>query len=237
MGSLDSARTRQIETQGVAGTVVDDTPVALRLKYTGTGTVTTVALTTTTDIVLTTSDGGAETFAFATYTTMGALRDAIDASAYWSCEILDSLRADLTASSPFVNNATISISADGYYDALIDTSVYKAITYRAKVDRGVGSTRPSGAHRVKLQEILYYANVSAASANGVRVYEWNAAKKTETQIYRRASVDATETAITFASGQGTITSGWGNDLIIRVLDGTSLTDSASNFLTAVYQVE
>lgn len=209
-----------------AAMVLADEPVALRLKYTGKGTVTTVTVDTDQDITLVTSDGGTEEFLLATYTTMGALVDAINASEYWSAEILDALRADSTGSSPFVDNAALTITTDGYYDALVDTSVYKALTFRCKYNRGVNKGEHNN-HRVKLVEFDYYATLGAAAANRVRIYEFDRANNVETQIYQATSVSATVTTVNFASGKGTTTAGDNNDLIVRLQDGTSLADSGA----------
>ncbi len=237
MGSQGNIAVRQGLAAEEARTVVDDTPVAIRLKYKGTGTVTSVTVDTDQDITLVTSDGGTEAFLLATYTTMGSLVDAINGSAYWEAKLLDALRADATSGSPFIDDALVSISSDGYYNALVDTSVVKAMTYRATYDRGVGTNKPEGAHRVRLREIVYSLNISAAAANGFRIYEWDKSAKVETQRYRKASVDVTETTVNFASGQGRLDAGFGNDLIIRVIDGTSLTDATGNFLECVFTRE
>jgi len=224
--------------QHVSATVVDDTPVAMRLKYIGSGTVTSVVVTTATDVVLVTSDGETETFAFATYTSVGALVDAINASNYWKVKLLDALRTDKIADC--LVDGAITISSTGVYDVLVDTSTCldsdaaHVMTYRVTYDRGFGKSALLNGHRVRLQEFVYNVNVNAASANGVRVYEWDSKKKTETQIFRRASVDATETEINFADGRGMIDAEFGNDLIIRIADATSITDAAANFLQVSY---
>jgi len=240
MGSLNAVQVRQGLAQGVSDVVVDDTPVAIRMKYKGTGTVTSVVVDTDQDITLTTSDGGTEEFLLATYTTMGALVDAINGSAYWEAKLLDAKRDDKTTGSPFVNNAGVTISTDGYYDALIDTSeavdaddnhVY---TIRVTYDRGVGVEKPSGSHRVRLQEIIYNVDIGATLAKGFRIYEWDASAKTEVLRYQVAAVDATKTTINFANGKGSLDAGFGNDLIVRVLNANSITDQADNYLNVTY---
>jgi len=235
MASLNSVQVKQALAKTVCGTVVNDTPVAIRMKYIGTGSVTSVATTTATQFVLTTSDGGAETFAFATYTTMGALAEAINNSAYWDARVVDALRADLTADSPFVDNASLTVTADGYYDALVDTSVTKNMTYRCAYNRGVNwsEQKPTGAHRVHLQSVVYKADIFSATANEFRIYEYNPTTLAETQVYQAASVDNTETTVNFANGEGKITSGWNNDLIVRILDDTSLADGGYMYSTYI----
>lgn len=235
MSSLNSVQVKQALAKSVCGTVVNDTPVAIRMKYIGAGSVTSVAVTTTTDIVLTTSDGSAETFTFAAYTTMGALAEAINNSQYWDARVVDALRADSTASSPFVNNASLTVTADGYYDALVDTSVTLNMTYRCVYDRGVNwaEQKPTGAHRVHLQSVVYRANISGATANEFRIYEYNPTTLAETQVYQAASVDDVETTVNFANGEGKITSGWNNELIVRILDQTSLADGGYMYSTYI----
>jgi len=235
MGSLNSAQVRDLQSFGVAGTVVNDTPVAIRMKYIGTGSVISVAVDTDQDITLTTSDGGAEEFLLSTYTTMGDLAGAINNSSYWDARVLDALRSDSTASSPFVNNLTTSVTADGYYDALVDTSVTLNLTYRCAWDRGVDfqEVKPTGAHRVHLQDVVYAAVMSGATANEFRIYEFNPRDNSETQIYQATTVDTTETTVNFANGEGKITSGWGNDLIVRLLDTVTMTDGCYMYCTYI----
>lgn len=237
MPSLNQALLNQAIATHKVGSVVDDTPVGIRLKYIGTGTVTTVTVDTDEDVTLVTSDGGTDEYLLATYTTFGALVDAINKDGIFEARILDGLRADSTASSPFVNDLDVTISSAGYFDALIDTSVQQTMTFRCAVDRGVRTNRPAGGHRVHVQEIDYNVNVNAAQADGVQIHEWDVNLKTETQILRRASVDATATQVNWASGEGRVTGGWGNELIVRITDDTSITDADANYLNVSYIVE
>lgn len=230
MGSLDSALTRQALARGLVKTVVDDTPVAIRLFYVGTGAVTSVTTTTATNIVNVTTDGGTDTYAFATYTTVGSLVAAINADGIFEARAIDSLLDDATASK-FVDGAiTAGADEDGRacWDVLTDTSVLKAVTVNLS-PVNVNFAKPPKGHRVHLQQIVYNIDISGAAANGVRVYKRTAAG-VETQIARRASVDATATTISWASGFGKITGRPDEEIIVRVIDGTSVTDAAANFL-------
>ncbi len=238
MASLDSVLTRQALAKGVVRTVVDDTPIAFRLFYVGTGTVTSVTVDTDEDVTLVTSDGGTDEYLLATYTTMGALVDAINKDGIFEARLIDALRADSTASSPFINAAPVTAGADedgkACWDASIDTSAtdFATVTLSPK---GLNYATPAKGHRMHLQSIVYNQNVSAAAANGVRVYKRKGTA--ETQIARRASVDATLTTITWASGVGKITAGPDEEIIVRVIDGTSITDDVANFLEAVGVLE
>lgn len=243
MASRDSILVRQELGRGVVGRVVDDTPVAIRLRYIGTGTVTSVTTTISTGIVMITSDGGTDSYTFAANATVGVLVDAINADAIFEARVLDALRSDAT-DDMFLNGAiTSSTSSEGYaiWDVLHDTSAVDAtntlayMTVRMTPDPARCFVAPKESHRVSLQEIQYNVNVNAASAKGVRIYE--VVGSTETLIWSAASVDVTLTTITFASGQGFITGADATEYVVRVQDATSVTDATGNFLQVVAFVE
>lgn len=236
MASLDSLNVRALSAKGAVQTSRDDTPIAIRMRYIGTGTVTSVTVTTATNIVMITSDGGTDTYTFATYTTVGALVDAINTDGIFEAVVLDALRADLTTSSNFVTGAiTAGTDVNGVivWDVLADTSVCKSITSTLSLKRNFNSI--TAGHRVILQSITYNVDVNAAAANSVRVYF--RVGTIETQQVGRVSVDATATTITWASGVGKITAPEGADVIVRVQDATSVTDAAANFVeaTGIYE--
>ena len=233
--SYDFSKTRELLSGSKAAMIVYNEPVALRLKYKGTGTVTSVTVTTGTNIVLVTSDGGTDTYAFATFTTMGNLEDAINADGIFEAKVLDALRQDLTSGNPLVDGAK-TITTDGYYDLCVDTNVTFSLTYRCAYDRNVKKEAPSCNHRVKLNEFIYYATLGNASANDVQVWEYDRAHNTETQVYQATSASAAVTTTRFANGKGNISSGNGNDLIVRLIDNTSLADSGA-FLQVNYTRE
>lgn len=238
MGSLDAALTRNANKENVVARVVDDTPVAIRIIHTDSDcTVTSVTVTTGTDIELIDGDG-TSTLAFATYDTVGEVADAINALDNWECKVLDALRADATDGSELVDGAISSATKNGetVWDVCVDTSTAKAITYRCTFDRGVNRNLPKHSHMVDLREFTYNLNIDAADANGVRVYKWDASAKSESQVWQATSVDATDTTHNWASGEGMISAGWGNDLIVRIIaDGTVTDASGVNFLECVYE--
>ena len=242
MGSLDSILVKQGNSQNIAATTLDDGPVAIRLKYIGTGTVTSVTVTTATNIVMVTSDGGTDTYLFATYTTVGTLADAINGDGIFEAKILDALRTDQTDNSDFITGAK-TISSAGFYDVTVDTDTAQnaggdfVFTHRCTYDRNPGSQKPSGSHRVRLSEVIYNVNVNGAEAKGFQIFEYDAINKTETIVYQKVSVDATATTVNFASGNSTLDAGIGNDLIVRVKDTTSITDADDNLLICSYTRE
>lgn len=225
MGSLDSVLTRWYSKKGLAQFTSDDTvagsgPVAVRLRYVGTGTVTSVTVTTGTDIVLITSDGGTDTYAFATYTTLGTLVDAINKDGIFQARVLDSIRSQASVSI-LVDGAITAGTFEGLtvWDALVDTSAALFIANRITWDRGFGLKPHKATHRVSLQEILYLAD--AGTAKFVYVYEVTPVG-TATLRWKKTAVDNTITTLTFAGGQGRITADDGNDLVVVVDATTSL---------------
>jgi len=217
-----------------AAMVIKDGPVVIRMKYVGSGTVTSVTNDISTDLELITSDGGIDTYAYATYATVGALVDAVNGDGIFEARILDGLRSDAT-DDMFVDGA-MTVTSAGYYDLLQDTSASFSLAYRCAYDRNVKSNIPAGNHRVSLQDFTYYATLGNAAINDVQVWEYNPSDNTETQVYQALSVSAAATDVTFASGYGEITAGYGNELIVVLVDDTSLSDTSA-FLQVRYDRE
>jgi len=235
MASLDSLKTRNLLAKGEVRQVGTDTPIAIRLKYIGAGTITSVTIDTATDFELITSDGGTDTYAFATYATVGALVDAINADGIFEAKVLDTVRSEATASQ-FVNGAITAASEDGvsYYDVTVDTDAADYFAVRLTFDRGFNKAHKAS-HRVHLQAIEYLMDLGTAAAGAVKVYEINGT--TETLRYSALSVDNSATAITWASGEGKISAGNGNDLVVKIDDSGNLVNSTSNYLRAVGIIE
>lgn len=207
--------------------VASDSSVAIRLRYVGSGTVTSVTVDADTDLELITSDGETDTYAFSTYTTIGALADKINADGIFEAKVLDSLRSQ--ASSDVLVEGAITASTDGegnvVWDVLNDTSALKEFGVCLSAKRDFDSRE----RRIKLLEFSYSANVNAATADSVQIYLRRGA--TETKIFSDTSVDTTATTVNFASGEGFISARKGDELFVRVKDATSLADSG--YLRAV----
>lgn len=207
-----------------------DTPVAIRMRYIGTGTITSVTTTTATNIVMVTSDGGTDTYAFATYTTVGSLVDAINADGIFEARVLDTLRSKATASQ-FVTGAitsTDSVGGKAIYDVLVDTSAAQYLAARLSYSREFNVDRKT--HRVHLQEAKYYATLGAAAANKFQIYRISASGTTETVVHQALSVSATATTFSLASGMGRLSSVEGGEIVVMLSDATSIADAAANFL-------
>lgn len=232
MGSLDSALTRQALKKGIVRQANNDGAIGLRLRYVGTGTVTSVTVTTATNIVMITSDGGTDTYAFATYTTVGAVADAINKDGIFEAKVIDCLRSEGSAS--FFLDGAITAGADAngvvVWDAKVDTS--GAATQAVCLSPlGPDFDMPKG-HRVHLRELSYYLDLTAA-ADSIQV--WKRKGTVETQLLGLTSVDVTVTTVNFASGEGYITGGPDEELIVF---GTgTVVNAAAGYVRAVGEYE
>lgn len=224
---------RQALAKNVAVFVADDTtkvagqisncPVALRLKYKGTGTVTSVTVTTATNIVMVTSDGGTDTYAFATYDTVAKLANAINADGIFEAKILDTMASFATASQFTDGAITSAVALDGtrVWDVTVDTSAALYMAWCLTPNREFNYSATS--HRVHLQEIAYL--VDAGTAKSVYVYERNPATSQSVLVYKAPAVDNTLTTISWASGNGKISSNFGNELLVVIDATTTLADA------------
>lgn len=216
MASLDSALLKQALQKGIIRRVANDGAVGLRLRYKGTGTVTSVAATQATSVVLTTSDGGTDTYLFSAYSTLGALADAINADGIFEAKVMDALRSE-NPDDFFVTTVDQTATTDDNgvvcYDLAIDTSV--AATFSCVLSPSVNFDSPKG-HRVHLQQIDYLLDNTPA-ADTLSIYQRKGT--VETLLYSATNVDTTATSVTFASGQAKITADWDAELVIS-FDGT-----------------
>jgi hypothetical protein len=238
MASRDSLDVRKLLETGVVVQQSADTPIALRMRYVGTGSATSVTVNTATTLVtvsVETSGTVTKTYTFGTTPgcgTVGGLADAINSDGLFEVKVLDALRSDVTTASYFTLGTTLitpGMDANGVqvWDATCDTSVYKAVTSCITNARNFNTLKLSTSHRVHLQEIKYYATLGGANSNLVRVYLRRG--NVETQVFGELSVSAAATTINFASGYGKISGKDGDEIIARLQDGTSLADAALSF--------
>ena len=228
MASKDSLIIREKSAKGTVVSVTTSTPIAIRMRATGAGAVTSVIVTPATNIVLISANGGTDTYTFATYATVGALVDAINADGMFEAVVLDALRSDATASKFVSTTITAGTDANGVvvWDVLVDTAALKAVTATLTPKRNFDT--PAKGHVVELQEILYYLTLGGAGANLVRVY--SRIGGVETQLLGNTSVNATLTKINWALGMGSLTGPDGGSLIVRIQDGTSIAGTAGDYL-------
>ena len=226
MASLDSVLTKQALSKGVIRQVTADKAIGMRMRHIGTGAVTSVTVDQSTDVEFVTVDDGTDTYLFSTYTTMAKLIAKINADGRFEVFIVDALLSE-NPDDFFVNGA-ISAGTDENgvvcYDFLVDESASETMSC-CLTPGGPNFDKRSG-HRVHLQEIYYNVDHTAAS-DALTV--WKRSKDgTETELFHMLSVDVTDTTETFASGEGYITGGTDDELIVQV-DGT-VTAAGGNFI-------
>ena len=228
MSSLDALLIRQAQSRGIVKQVTgNDTSVAFTLDYVGTGTITSVTVDTATDIEFITSDGGTDTYAFATYTTLGTLVDKINADGIFQARVVDGLRSQSTGSSALLTGE-ITVSSDGLYRAYWDTSA--ALHMSIRLSYNEDNSRLRNSHRVSLKEIVTSLTLGVgADAAAMKIYETNSYGSTETLLISRTPTSGSVVTLNWASGVGSITAANGNDLVVVVTDGTSF--AAGDYIT------
>ncbi|MCK9369583.1 hypothetical protein M0R04_06720 [Candidatus Dojkabacteria bacterium] len=234
MSSLDSLLVRQALKKGLVRRVTNDLSVGLRLRYIGTSTVTSVAVTQADSIVLTTA-AATDTFLFdgaGSYSTLGALSDAINATGRWESKVMDALRSE-DPDDFFVTSAGVAATTDdngvATYDLVIDTSA--AATFGCLLSPSINWDSPTG-HRVSLIEVDYLVNNTAAF-DTLSITKRKGT--TETVIYAATNTDNSAASLTFASGNGSITLGNDEELVVQ-FDGT-VVDAADGYIQVIGTLE
>ena len=224
MSSLDGVLLKKALGSGVVRNVTNDLPIGIRLRKVSVGTVTSIEVVSATDLEIITSDGETDTYTFAAYTTVAALADAINADGIFEAVVIDALRSEGSANF-FLTAGAIAVGADSngvaIYDMVVDTS--GAATMSCCLSPISPDMDLPKNHRVHLQEIFY--NVDHTAAVGALTITLR--KGTiETEIWSLLSVDATDTTIDFANGQGKISAGDGEELIVQ--DAGTVVNAANN---------
>lgn len=229
MGSLDSALTRNANAKGIIVSHGTDNPVAMRLRYLGTGTVTSLTVDVSTDFEIITSDGGTDTYLFATYTTYAALAAAINADGIFEVKVLDTLLTENPDDDMVTGAITAGTDANGVtiWDANVDTSASLRIAVCLSAHRDWDTP----ARIVSLKEIVYLVDMGTAAVDSMQVFLRRGG--TETQLFGRLSVDDTATTINFASGNSELTGNQDDEILVIVKDAATLADATKNFVSAI----
>lgn len=235
MASTDFLRARWYARRGVVRSEGTDTPVALRIRHKTGSAVTSVTVTTATNIVLIDADG-TTTVTFATDTTLGAVASRINATTAWEARVIDPLRS-LASASTMVDGAITASTWEGvtYWDALLDTSAALQIATCLSMDRHTFSARKTHGklfdqHRVEVLELQYGVNMGTAAVNSAQLWRRNVLTGEENQVLGLLSVDTTVTTINWASGLARIDSKEGEEMIFLVKDAATLADATTNFV-------
>ena len=216
MASQDSLMVRNLLKKGVVRQNINDEAIAVRMRYIGTGSVTSVTVVQATSVVNITSDGGTDTYLFSNYSTLGALVDAINADGIFEAIVIDALRSENPDDFFIEEEVSAGTDENGIicYDLLTDTSA-AATAACCLSPISPNFDMPKG-HRVHLRQISYTVD-NTASTDTLKIYKRKGT--VETLIYSAANTDNSATDLTFASGEGKITAGIDEELIV-FFDGT-----------------
>jgi hypothetical protein len=168
--------------------------------------------------------GASGVVADATYTTMGAMVDAINISSNWRAELVDTLRADATANTLKALSAYTLSPKNEVVKLYMDTSVSLNLTRVISARRGdFGKTQKD--KQSFLQAFKGLVNVGSGTLT-MYVYEVNADRSTSTLLYQASGADNTELSnTTFVDSP--IISDWGKDLMVRYTCSVDLPDSGA----------
>ncbi len=234
MSSKNFLECRELDARGEVITQRTNTPVAIRFRYIGDGTVTSVTVDNSTEdfeFISVNADAttSTDTFTVADYATVGELADAVNAAGRFEALVLDTLRSYSTDDTFVDGEITSSTSEEGYtiWDLCVDTSA--AFYFAACIDPKYRLfTRPGKAHRVHLDGYTYAITMATAAANSEQV--WIRQGTVETQKIGRLSVQTTSTTRNFASGEGRLTAPDDAQIIVIVKDAAQLDDADANYL-------
>ena len=155
--------------------------------------------------------------------------------------VLDAVRSDSATDLFVAGTVTTTTSVDGVacWDIKQDTSASKSLTVRLRAGSYVPGAQPRDwkkPHRVRVNQVAYYATLGAAARGGFKIIEVDG-NMVETTVLSKLSVSATETTLYLNNLQSYIDSRYGSDIVIRLVDGTSLADAAANHLTVNFRQE
>lgn len=217
--------------------VVTDGGVALRIRcvansessssYGDAVLVSATSLTLSVSGVADSTVGASGVLAFATYTTLGTLVDAINASSNWKAEIVAGLRSDSTASSRLLARSTSTFRMYQDVELKWDSSVVGGFDFALEPAAAFASADQYAAHRVAIKRLRALVNTSDASDTNIVVYEVarNRAASLKT-ITTLIAADNTEKD-SGAADEAFYTAEYGNALLVRFLNATGWVDSAA----------
>lgn len=232
--SLDKFLVRKALARGVVLKHGTDVPVAIRIRNKAGLAVTSVTVTTGTNLVLIDS-AATTTVTFATDTTLAKVASRINASATWECKILDALSTQLSTSTLLDGAITVGLDGRGnaVYDVLQDTST--ALEIGACISPFRDFDAPTG-HRVVIKNIKYGVNMGTAAVDSAQLYKRLGG--VETKVFGELSVDTTETTtLDFLSSPDGFVGEENAEYYFRVKDAATLADATSNYVRIIGYLE
>lgn len=225
-----------LKLNGSAGFVADSS-IAIAIQYRGTQPSATVTVSSG-DITLKHGTAAAETVdntvgasgvvADGTYTTLGAMVDAINASPNWHAEIVDGLRSDVsTAALKTLSETTLSPVRTQVLGLYFDTSAFLSLSYRISARRTNFNRKQDGRQSV-LKMVKTLVNIGSGTLT-FTVYDVDKTSGTAVTLYTETAVDNTELVAPFTSqvGEGSFRSEVGHDLLVRITGSVDCPDSGA----------
>lgn len=168
--------------------------------------------------------GASGVVADATYTTMGAMVDAINISSNWRAELVDTLRADSSANTIKALSEYTFSPKNEVVKLYMDTSVSLNLTRVLSARRGdFGKTQRN--KQSFLQTIKALVNVGSGTLT-LYVYDVTMDRSTTKLLFQAAGTDAAELSdITFVDSP--LLSDWGHDLMVRYTCSVDLPDTGA----------
>lgn len=232
------AQTAQALRKAIGRRVVADGGVALRVRYVGAGEsapdyadavlVSATALTLSVNGTGDSTVGSSGALAFATYTTLGALVDAINLSSNWEAEIVAGLRTDAVNGSELLARSTSTfrpyVSLDLFWDSS-DGGV-AGIDYLLEPAGPFATAAQRAQHRVGFKRVKALVNSSGGETIQIIVYELKP-DKAASQGIRFQDGAADNTAYDSGSlNEPMANADYGNSLLVR-FRGTGWQDAAA----------
>jgi hypothetical protein len=213
--------------------IVADQPVAMVVRYIGSQPSATITVASG-EITLAHGAAGAEAadagvgatgvIADGTYTTLGAMVDAINISTNWRAELVDALRTD-TSTNVLKNLSAYTFSPKNETVKLYtDTSVSLTLTRVISARRG-NFAKTQKNKQSFLQAWKGLVNVSSGALT-MYVYDVTADRASSTLLHQASGTDDTELAnTTFVDSP--IMSEFGHDLMVRYTMAVDLPDAGA----------
>lgn len=225
--------------------LVADQSVGIAIRYQGSQASATVTVVSATAITLKHGAAGSEAgdstvgssgaVAFATYTTLGAVVDAINLSPNWHAEIVDGLRADAVNSSQLLarSETTLSPARTQVLPLYWDTSAHLSLDYAISARRTNFDASQLGKTSV-FQEARALCNIGSGALS-VKVYSVPRNRASSTLLAEYAVADNTATTCNIGGGIGDLRSvKAGEDLLVRFVGTGDFPDSGAYLNVAGY---
>lgn len=235
---IQTAQLNKAVAKSIGARVVADSTVKLRLRCVGypessphngdAVLVSATSLILKIDTVADTTVGSGGTLAFATYTTLGALVDAINASANWEAEIVAGLRSDTINGSELLARSTATFRMFEAVEIKADSSDNGVLMLQLALDPGVAfdfvhpkakNSKRYKDHRVSLTRVRGLINTNAGEVIAIKVWEVLPEKAAILRLL--AQYDGTDNTEkdSGASQVPVVSANYGNSLLIQ-LDST-----------------